>query len=90
MLYTLQRRYREAWPLHQRELEIWEKTVGPNHPNLSVAHLKSLAELYRYQGLHAEAEQLYKRALAIEKALGPDHPDVAFIRRQIQTAPGDR
>ena len=30
------------------------------------------------QGRYAEAEPLYKRALAIrEKALGPDHPDVA-------------
>jgi Tfp pilus assembly protein PilF len=30
------------------------------------------------QGKYAEAEPLYKRALAIkEKTLGPDHPDVA-------------
>ena len=30
------------------------------------------------QGRYADAEPLYKRALAIdEKALGPDHPDVA-------------
>ena len=34
--------------------------------------------VYRLQGRYAEAEPLYKRALAIlEKALGPDHPDVA-------------
>ena len=34
--------------------------------------------LYDDQGRYAEAEPLYKRALAIqEKALGPDHPDVA-------------
>ncbi len=34
----------------------------------------------RPQGRHAEAEPLHKRALAIrEKALGPDHPDVATI-----------
>ena len=31
------------------------------------------------QGRYAEAEPLYKRALAIsEKALGPEHPDVAI------------
>ncbi len=35
------------------------------------------AELYRDQGKYAEAEPLYRRALAIdEKALGPEHPDV--------------
>ena len=62
--------------------------MGPNRPDLTVAHLKSLAELYRANGRNAEAEQLYKRALAIgEKALGPDHPDVAFIRRRLRAAP---
>jgi tetratricopeptide (TPR) repeat protein len=31
------------------------------------------------QGLYAESEPLHMRALAIrEKALGPDHPDVAY------------
>ncbi len=34
---------------------------------------------YGAQGRYAEAEPLYKRALAIrEKALGPDHPDVSY------------
>jgi tetratricopeptide (TPR) repeat protein len=40
--------------------------------------LNNLAALYRAQGKYAEAEPLYQRSLAIrEKALGPDHPDVA-------------
>jgi tetratricopeptide (TPR) repeat protein len=40
--------------------------------------LNNLALLYKTQGQYAQAEPLYKRALAItEKALGPDHPDVA-------------
>jgi CHAT domain-containing protein len=34
--------------------------------------------LYADQGRYAEAEPLYRRALAVdEKSLGPDHPDVA-------------
>jgi tetratricopeptide (TPR) repeat protein len=42
------------------------------------ASLNNLAELYRAQGQYAQAEPLYKRSLAIvEKALGPDHPNVA-------------
>ncbi len=37
-----------------------------------------MAELYRRQGRYADAEPLYKRLLAnYEKALGPDHPDIA-------------
>ncbi len=40
--------------------------------------LNNLALLYQAQGRYAEAEPLYKRALAImEKALGPEHPHVA-------------
>ena len=40
--------------------------------------LNNLAWLYRLQGKYAEAEPLYQRSLAIrEKALGPEHPDVA-------------
>jgi len=40
--------------------------------------LNNLAELYYIQGQYAKAEPLHKRALAIrEKALGPNHPDVA-------------
>ena len=43
------------------------------------ASLNNLAGLYRALGNYAEAEPLYKRAMAIrEKALGPDHPDVAM------------
>ena len=42
--------------------------------------LNNLASVYQAQGKYAEAEALYKRALAIrEKALGQDHPDVADI-----------
>ena len=40
--------------------------------------VSNLAVLYEAQGRYADAEPLFKRALAIqEKALGPDHLDVA-------------
>ncbi len=40
--------------------------------------LTNLALLYHDLGNYAEAAPLYRRALAIyEKALGPEHPDVA-------------
>ena len=51
-----------------------EKALGPDHPDVA-SSLANLAIL-RQQGRYAEAEPLYKRALAIyEKALGPDHPE---------------
>ena len=50
---------------------------------MSPQSLNNLAALYQAQGRYAEAEPLYKRALAIdEKALGPDHPDVATSAQQ--------
>jgi tetratricopeptide (TPR) repeat protein len=53
-------------------LEINEKALGPDHPDL--AHdLFSLALEYHRDGQYAEAEPLYKRALAIfEKSFDPD------------------
>jgi len=49
-----------------------------------VTRLNNLALLYAQQGKYAEAEPLFKRALAIdEKALGPEHPDVAAIAERL-------
>ena len=64
-------------PRHPRE------GAGARPPRSSAAALNNLAVLYRAQGRYAEAEPLYKRALAIrEKALGPDHPDVGHLAQQ--------
>ncbi len=50
---------------------------GVNHPNYATA-LYNLAHVYNAQGNQADAEGLYKSALAIqEKALGASHPYVA-------------
>ena len=59
-----------------------EKALGPDHPDVGTS-LNNLAGSIARQGRYAEAEPLYKRALAIgEKALGPDHPDVGTSLRQ--------
>ena len=70
-------KYDEARPLAERALEIREKTLGPDHPDVAVT-LNNLANLRRNKGDYATAEPLYQRALAIrEKAFGTEHPDVA-------------
>jgi len=69
--------YGQAEPLYQRALKIYEKKLGPDHPNVATS-LNNLAELYRAMGAYSQAEPLYQRALKIREAkLGPDHPDVA-------------
>ena len=75
-----------------------EKTIGPEHPEFAKG-LNNLAVLYRVQGRYADAEPLYKRALAIrEKALGAEHPNVAqslenyaaLLRETGRTAEADK
>ena len=76
--YLYQRaQYAEAEPLLKRSLALYEKALGPHHPDVATS-LHNLALLYHDQGKYAEAEPLYERSLAIrEKALGSDHPYVA-------------
>jgi CHAT domain-containing protein/tetratricopeptide (TPR) repeat protein len=70
-------KFSDAIPLAQRAVAIYEKTLGPDHPNVAMS-LDWLSVLYRDQGRYADAEPLYKRSLAIrEKAVGPDHPTFA-------------
>jgi tetratricopeptide (TPR) repeat protein len=56
-------RYADAEPLYKRALAIWEKALGPDHPDVAQS-LNNLADLYSAQGRYADAEPLYKRALA--------------------------
>ena len=77
VLYDAQGRYGEAEPLYERALAIYEKMLGPDHPQIAYP-INNLAVLYVNMGRYPDAERLYKRALAIrEKALGPDHIDTA-------------
>ena len=59
------------------DLVLWDKTVRQSP--LSLRAHNNLGSRLAWKGRYAEAEPLFKRALAIhEKALGPDHPKVAI------------
>jgi CHAT domain-containing protein len=69
-------KYADAVPLAQAMLAALEKT-SPGSRDYAAA-LNNLAQLYGDLGRDAEAEPLYKRALAIlEKTVGRDSPDIA-------------
>lgn len=73
-----QGKFRDAIPLAQRALEVFERYLEPEHPNVATS-LSNLALLYQELEQHEEARRLYMRALDIqEQELGPDHPDVAI------------
>ena len=65
-LYQHQGRYADAEPLYKRSLAIYEKALGPDHPDVARS-LNDLALLYAKQGRYADAEPLYKRRWRYEK-----------------------
>ncbi|MEK7485529.1 MAG: tetratricopeptide repeat protein, partial [Planctomycetota bacterium] len=70
--------YEGAEPLFRRSLEIKEKALGKEHPNIAMS-LNNLALLLQAKGDYEGAEPLFRRSLEIkEKVLGKDHPDVAM------------
>ena len=69
--------YAKAEPLYQEALRIWQKVLGPEHPDTATS-LNNLAALYQAMGEYAKAEPLFQEALRIrQKVLGPEHPDTA-------------
>jgi hypothetical protein len=56
-------------------LEIEEKALGPDHPEVATT-LKNLAKLYRKTGRETEAEPLETRAVAIRNQPPPPAPSL--------------
>jgi len=78
LVYRAQGLSADAVPLYMSAISIYEKTLGPDHPEVAkdLVNLgNALCDLHR----HADAEALYQRALAIDRAaLGAEHPEVAM------------
>ena len=71
--------YAQAEPLLQRALQIREKALGPENPDV-VSTLNNLAQLYQNTGDHARAESLLNRALEIsQKVFGHEHRITAIV-----------
>jgi CHAT domain-containing protein/tetratricopeptide (TPR) repeat protein len=79
-IYQYQGQYHEAEPLYGRALQIREKLLSPNHPDVEAA-LSDLGTLYDIEGRQLESEPLHWRALEIrEKAQPPEHADMVVTR----------
>jgi hypothetical protein len=62
----------------EKALDIREKALGPDHPEIAFT-LTLLANIAYYRQDFAKAEPLYQRAIAmLEKTLPPEHPQVAM------------
>jgi tetratricopeptide (TPR) repeat protein len=73
LLYGHQGRYADAEPLLKRALAIWEKALGPEHPQVAMS-LNNLASLYQDQGRYAEADELDARVKMIRAKHAEENP----------------
>jgi tetratricopeptide (TPR) repeat protein len=82
-LHEKQGHYEKAEPLFSRAMEILEKALGPEHPNVAVG-LNNLAQLYRAQGQYDKAKPLFRRALDIllRCSHGRESPHLRHVTRK--------
>ena len=68
-------------------LNSWTSFQGAGQDHLDVGrNLNGLALRYYHKGQYAQAEPLFKRAMAIaENALGPDHLELARVLENLAT-----
>ena len=70
-------RYDRAVVVAKKALEVAERNVGPNHPDVA-ASLNNLAMLHQAMADYGKAKPLYEKAMEIcRKALGDEHPSYA-------------
>ena len=83
MVASEQGHYVEALEHIRRAIDIDERTLGRDHPDVAV-RLNSLGLVLDAQGAHTAAIPFFRRAVEIdEKALGPDHPVAEKIRQNL-------
>jgi tetratricopeptide (TPR) repeat protein len=83
-LYSSQGRYEEAEPLYEQALELSQRNLGENHPDVANS-LNNLAGLYYSLADNTKAEPLYLQALELcERVLGENHPNTITIRKNLK------
>ena len=69
--------YAKAEPLLQEALRIYQRVLGPEHPETAEG-LNNLGALYSAMGAYAKAEPFFQGALRIrQRVLGSEHSDTA-------------
>jgi tetratricopeptide (TPR) repeat protein len=75
--------YQEAITFYEKSLEINEKILPPNHPNLA-SFYNNIGWVYQNIGDYPKALSSYEKALAIkQQSLPPNHPDLASSHNNI-------
>jgi tetratricopeptide (TPR) repeat protein len=70
-------KYKEAITFYERSLEIYKKTLPPNHPKFASTY-DNIGVVYDNMGNYSKALSYYEKALEIRQQLvPPNHPDLA-------------
>jgi tetratricopeptide (TPR) repeat protein len=69
--------YKKAIEYYEKGLEILQKILRPNHPDLATSY-NNIGKVYHNMGEYSKALSFYEKALEIDqKTLPPNHPDLA-------------
>jgi tetratricopeptide (TPR) repeat protein len=72
-----QGKYEEAITVHEKALEIFQKTLPANHPLLATSY-NNIGNVYKSMGEYSKALSYFEKALEIrQKTLPANHPDFA-------------
>ena len=74
----------EAAECFRKALEIGDRTLGADHPDL-ILLLNDLTRIYLRQSAYAAAEPLLLRLLELKRSKGEDHPEVATVLASLGT-----
>jgi tetratricopeptide (TPR) repeat protein len=90
-IFKDQGRYAEAEAAQRRLIQITEKLMGPDHPELA-QQMIDLAEIYDENAKYDKAAEWLRLAVQItRKARGPSHPQsAAFLKKLIVIQEKDR
>lgn len=75
IVYETMGRLDEAEALLRRTVEVWRRSLGPEHANMARS-LNNLAELYQITGQDDRSEAAYRQALAIAEKNAETFPQV--------------
>jgi tetratricopeptide (TPR) repeat protein len=73
LLYFSIGKYTEAELLYQRTLHIWEKSLGPDHPDIATC-LENYATLLKKMNREPEAQPMEVRAASIKAKRAEKNP----------------
>jgi len=77
--------HKEAIRFYEKLLEIYQKILPPNHPNLAMSY-NNIGAMYHEMSEYSKALSFYERAVENgQRPLPSNHPDLQIYRKSLET-----